>query len=258
MQEGIGDFAVAGDFGTDVFRRVDDRNQRRYRYECVATVTDDSRILAHTDYAEKHPKRIRAAAERFAAAGYLQVPFALGKPADYPRATASRSTPEVFLYLDFFRLWQIAEQEITRMRGIAETGASCTTPEISGALRLVLDFNRVRDGRTLFEGFTPRLKAIAATGKDDRWQNAGYALRMVGDLHMRAAEPKVALSAYEAAILLGDNPHRRSLAIKAAHAADARTETLRHLEAYQQRWTLPDKLDAIRKSLLPQPSGDPA
>ncbi len=257
MKDAISEFAVAGETGTDVFRRVDDRNQRRYRYECIATVSDGGTgFAAHMDYAEKHPERVFTAAKRFAQGGVLDVRFALGHPVGYPRATATGATSEIFLYLDFFRMWQIAEREIVRMSELARTASSVSPPEISAVLRLVLDFNRLRDARVLVEGFMPQLLAVSATGKDDKWQNAGFSLRMVGDVHMRAGDPAAALLAYEAAILLGDNPNRRGLAVKAAHAAGRRDETLLHLEAYQRRWSLPDRIDAIRNSLVPQLSGD--
>lgn len=257
MKDGITEFAVAGDFGIDVFRRMDDQNQRRYRYECVATVSDgEAVVVAHSDYASHHPDRILSAAKRFAQGGFAQATFALGDATGYPRAGAARTTSEIFLYLDFFRLWQIADQEIARMTALAQSGAACSMPEISAVLRLVLDFNRVRDAQPLIAGFTPQLLAVASTGKDDKWQNAGYALRIVGDLQMRAGDPLAALKAYEASILLGDNRYRRGLAIKAAHAAELRDETLLHLDAYQRRWSLPDWLDAIRNSLVPQPSGE--
>ena len=259
MIDGISEFAVSGEFGTDVFRRVDDKNQRRYRYECVATVSDQETVLtAHAEHAEKHPERVLAAAKRFARDGVSHASFALGDPASYPRARAGGSSSEIFLYLDFFRLWQIAEQEIARMTAFGQSGKTSTMPEISAVLRLALDFNRVRDGRYLAAAFMPQLLAVAETGKDDRWQNAGYSLRMVGDLHMRAGDPKAALAAYEASILLGDNRFRRGLAIRAAHAADLRDETLLHLEAYQRRWSLPDWIETIRNSLVLTPPGEPA
>ncbi|MFN7002537.1 MAG: hypothetical protein ACK4NW_03770 [Roseinatronobacter sp.] len=258
MQDMIAEFAVAGDFGTDVFRRVDDRNQRRHRYECIATITDaGTRLIAYHDIAEEHPERMFVAARQFHDAGFLAQRFALGDPTSYPRAAEIGGPFKLFLYLDFFRLWQIAEQEITRMTALAQSGTSCSAPEIATGLRLVLDFNRIRDARALIEGFTPQLMAIARSGKDDKWQNAGFSLRMVGDLHMRAGDPVSALAAYDGAILLGDNRHRRGLAVKAAHAAGLRVETIMHLEAYQRRWTPTDQIDAIQNSLMPQTPGEP-
>lgn len=259
MQHGVAEFAVQGEQGLDIFRRVDDRNQRRYRYECIATVTaPDTQLVAYAERAETYPERMFEAAQRFSAIQELHSPFALGVPDQYPRADSMGAALDLFLYLDFFRLWQIAQQEIARMTTVAQSDRPAAVPEIASVLRLALDFNRLRAARALIDGFKPQLLDVAATGKDDRWQNAGYALRMVGDLQMRLGDPVAALAAYDGAIALGDNRHRRGLAIKAAYAAGLQQESVMHLQAYQRKWPLPDRLDAIRASLAPQTSGDPA
>lgn len=253
---GVAEFAVTGDFGTDVFRRVDDANQRRYRYECVATIREDSGVVtAHSDFARKHPDKVQSAIDRFRSTAFLHQPINLGNPASYPSATDVMRPLELFVYLDFFRMWQIAEQEIVRMSDLARSGDVCTGPEISAVLRLMLDFNQILRAQTLITAFMPRLRHVAQTGKDDKWQNTGFSLRMIGDLEFRAGRPAEALEAYELAILLGDNPHRRGLAIQAAFAAQKQHETIAHLEAYEDRWPLPQPLAEIRRTVAQRDTG---
>jgi len=253
---GVAEFAVAGDLGTDVFRRVDDANQRRYRYECIATVLERcGTVSAYNDHARKHPDKVQAAVARFHQTPFLQRAVILGDPASYPKAAEINRPLDLFLYLDFFRMWQIAEQEINRMSELAQSGTSGTSPEISSVLRLMLDFNQIRRAHPLIAAFMPALKAIAATGKDDKWQNTGFSLRMIGDLQFRAGQPADALATYEQAILLGDNPYRRGLAIRAAHAAQQPHATIAHLAAYESRWPLPEPLAEIRRTVAQSDTG---
>jgi hypothetical protein len=253
----VAEFAVAGDMGLDVFRRVDDRNQRRYRYECIATVSGPSdSVIAHQDHAIRHPERVLAAVAQYSEAQILTQRFALGESASYPRAGQGGTAFAVFQYLDFFRMWQIAEQEIARVTALVATGAACSGPEISAVLKLLLDFNRLRSAEQLISAFLPQLLEIAARGKDDKWENAAYALRMIGDLQMRSGQPAAALVAYEGSLALGDNPHRRGLAIRAAHGAGDRNATSRHLEAYARQWRLPEPLQAIRDAHAARQSGE--
>lgn len=257
MISAVAEFAVAGDMGLDVFRRVDDRNQRRYRYECIATVAGNADdVTAHQDYAAEHPERVLAAAARYRELSFLHQSVVLGQPASYPRACDTGSPMAVFLYLDFFRMWQIAEREIARMTALAPGDAGYSGPEMSAVLKLLLDFNRLHDAEPLIEAFLPQLLERAARGKDDKWENAGYALRMIGDLQMRRGQPAAALRAYAGALALGDNPHRRGLAIRAAHAAADRDATSRHLEAYVRQWPLPDALQAIQGAQANGKSGE--
>lgn len=257
MISAVAEFAVAGDRGLDVFRRVDDSNQRRYRYECIATVSGPSdAVTAHQDYANAHPERVLAAVARYRELGFLRQDFALGQPASYPRAGETGSPLIVFLYLDFFRMWQIAEHEIARLTALVPGGTGVSGPEISAVLKLLLDFNRLNSAGPLIAAFLPQLLESAARGKDDKWENAGYALRMIGDLQMRSGQPAAALAAYEGALALGDNPHRRGLAIRAGHAAGDRDATSRHLEAYVWQWHLPDALQVIRDAQTAGQTGE--
>ncbi|MGY6548629.1 MAG: hypothetical protein ACXIU7_06445 [Roseinatronobacter sp.] len=310
----IGDlteFAVQGDLGVDVFRRVTEKNQRRARYECLATLSAEGAVIgAYHDIARHAPERMRAAARRLQTSAVLAQPISLAKPASYPRAQASGPDLSVFLYLDFFRSWQVAEQEISRIerrllasgsRAAAPTavvalpgaaGASSSpraaarvsgpehgagqrpalgpsaldlsAPEISAVLRLLLDFNQIHRAAPILRGLVPELLARAARGQEDRWQNTGFALRMCGDLRLRAGLPAPALECYEAALVLGDNAHRRGLAIRAAHAAQDHAALGRHLAAFRADWCLPEDLVQIAAqmpapaSAATSPSADPA
>ncbi|TVR50237.1 MAG: hypothetical protein EA386_00415 [Rhodobacteraceae bacterium] len=255
----ISEFATRGERGLDVFRRVEEQAQRRYRYSCIATVNPDTgAVTAHAPVAQKHPDRMRAAADRLAGSALLAHRFSLGSPQEYPAADMSGDPLHLFVYLDFCRLWQLAEQEFARAVTALDTGAALTSPEISNVLRLALDFNRIARAEPIIERVLPDLMQATRTKTDDKWQNAAYSLRMIGDLRLRADRPQDALAAYEAALALGKNPHRMGLAIQAAHAAQDWDAAKRHLRAFEARWPLPDTLAPIKASLPPAPEGGPA
>jgi len=249
------EFAVWGERGMDVFRRVEERAQRRSRYECIATVDPDTGAVADfAPVARDDPDRMRAAADRLRAAPLLAQDFALGRPQGYP--PAGERPVEIFLYLDFFRHWQIAEQEVARVGARIKADEALSPPEVSGALRILLDFNRLSRAAPIVDAVLPALMRAANGQRDDRWQNAAYALRMVGDLRLRAGRARDALAAYEAALSLGVNPHRTQCAIRAAHAAQDLAAMRRHLSAYAERWPLPAPLVHLRDSLAPTAEGD--
>jgi len=254
MSAGLSEFAVAGDLGTDVFWRVEERNQRRYRYECIATVLeDDTTVRAYHPHAEAHPDEMRAALAKLRKAECLNAPVRLGDAASFPAGGAGLA---LFQHLDFFRMWQLAEQEIHRVSQRLAAKATLSGPEISAVLRLLLDFNRLRRATPLIEAVTPQLLEAAKSGKDDRWQNTGYALRMIGDMHLRMDAPMRALAAYEAALELGDNAHRRGLAIRAAEAAQDHAAARRHLDHYASRWDLPEPLARLQQTLASKDTGE--
>ena len=255
----ISEFATRGERGLDVFRRVEEQAQRRYRYSCIATVNPDTgAVAAYAPVAQKHPDRMRAAADRLAGSALLAHRFSLGNPQDYPVADMSGDPLQLFVYLDFCRLWQLGEQEFARIVTALDAGAALTSPEISNVLRLALDFNRIARVEPIIDQVLPRLMQIVRRQSDDNWQNAAYSLRMIGDLRLRADRPRDALAAYEAALALGKNPHRMGLAIQAAHAAQDWNAVKRHLRAFEARWPLPETLAPIKASLTPAPEGGPA
>ncbi len=256
---GLGEFAALGERGVDIFRRTDEQNQRRYRYECIATVAPDTgEVTAFVPLAENHPERMRAAAQRLAETPLLSHGFALGNPHAYPQAGMTDQPLEVFIYLDFFRVWQVAEQEISRVAALLESGATLGPSETANVLRLLLDFNRLSRATPIIGHVLPSLMMAVTKQSDDKWQNTAYSLRMIGDLNFRAGRPHDALSAYEAALALGVNPHRSSLAIRAAHAAQDIEAMKRHLATYESRWPLPKALAQLKTRTLPTPEGGPA
>lgn len=257
MAEEVIAIAVMGEAGLDVFSRFDDANQKRTRYVCIATHAEGAGLSIHHKRAEAHPDCVTRALADFAGADFLTAPFALGVPAQYPRAQTVGAPFTLLLYLDFFRQWQLADQEISRVQAQLAQGELPSGPEISTALRLLLDFNRVAVAKPVVEAVSPHLLALAAAGKDDAWQNAGFALRMLGDLHMRADMPEQALTAYEAAIDLGDNANRRGLAIKAARAAGDVARMAHHTRAYLRKWRAPDWLDSDWAKAR-APAGEPS
>ena len=255
----LSEFAVRGERGLDIFRRVDAPNDRSYRYECVATVLSDgvsAELISHHDHARNHPDRMLAAARRLPENPALHIGFALADAPAFPRATDRRAELEVFLYLDFLRCWQIADLEIARMTDALQSKATIRPPEISRFLRLVLDYNQVQRSEDCLRKLAPYLLGRSAEGRDDRWQNAAYSLRMMGDLHMRAGRAQAALTAYEAALALGDNAHRRELAIRAADAAAERTALVKHFACYEQKWALPERLVALKRAHSPMETGE--
>lgn len=256
---GLGEFAALGERGVDVFRRLDEQSQRRYRYECMATVAPESgEVMAFVPLAENHPERMRAAAQRLAEAPLLSHEFALGNPHAYPKADRTVQPLEIFIYLDFFRVWQIAEQEIARVCGLLDNGGTLEPSETANVLRLLLDFNRLSRASVIIGQVLPSLMQAARTQGDDKWQNTAYSLRMIGDLNFRAGRPQDALTCYEAALALGVNPHRSGLAIRAAHAAQDTEAMQRHLATYEARWPLPNALAQLKSRTWPAHEGDEA
>ena len=246
----LSEFAVRGERGLDIFRRVDAPNDRSYRYECVATVLGDgpaAELVSHHEHARQHPDRMLAAARRLPENPALDRAFALADPSAFPRAPDRRAQLEVFLYLDLLRCWQIADLEIVRMTDALHNRGTIRPADISRFLRLVLDYNQVHRCEPCLRKLEPYLMGRSVEGMDDRWQNAAYSLRMMGDLHMRAGRAQAALISYEAAIALGDNPHRRELAIRAAAAAADRVALAKHIACYEQTWALPERLAALKR-----------
>jgi hypothetical protein len=259
LTEQIPEFAVQSELGADIFRRVETPSERRHHYECIATVIRDDdlpRVVAYHDDARKNPERMIAAEARMRQTATLGQGFILADPRSYPVPDTPRMRLEFLLYLDFFRHWQIKTLEIARIKTLIQSGGTLTPPEISRVFRLLLDFNQTTQAQFFISAFMPHLLRMSQEKKDDRWQNAAYALRMIGDLLLRSGQAKPSLNAYEASIALGDNAFRRGLAIRAAFAADDRDATLRHLEQYERQWQLPAALATIKTVISSSDSGE--
>jgi len=250
----LGEIAIRGERGIDVFQRVENASERRHHYECIATVLhdgNDAQVLSHHRLARKNSDRMLAAAKRLHESDWLGQAITLDDLRSYPPARL-----DVFQYLDFMRCWLVADMEITRMGAALERGAEIQLREISSVLRLLLNYNQITRAAFFTDAFLPYLGQVAREQRDDRWQNAAYSLRMIGDLYARADRFADALTSYEAAIHLGDNRHRRGLAIEAARAAGKNDALLFHLQAYEAKWPLPPALEEIRQEAVGAETGE--
>lgn len=258
LPDQIPEFAVESDHGADVYRRVDTPSERRHHYECIATVIwngADAKVIDYHEEARANPERMIAAAMLLRDNAALGQGVSLGDPRSYPLPQTPRAQLELFQYLDFFRHWQIAKMEFSRIRTLILSGGTLKPPDISRLFRLLLDFNQVAQAQFFIPAFLPYLLEISQRKQDDRWQNAAYALRLIGDLQLRAGQARPALQSYEASIALGDNAFRRSLAIKAAYAAGDIQATKYHLTDYEGQWRLPERLVAIKNAVTSTETG---
>jgi hypothetical protein len=87
----------------------------------------------------------------------------------------------------------------------------------------------------------------APTWRESKGSSTGYAMRMLGDLCLRAGDPGAALRCFETGVVAGDNPHRRRKAIEAAHLAGDIATRDAHLTAFREKWALPADLAALQE-----------
>ncbi|MCA0204896.1 MAG: hypothetical protein LCH92_11180 [Proteobacteria bacterium] len=239
------EFAVRGEAGIDLFERLPMDGQRRSRFRCLATLTGDGTLIDHSGKAQPQAARLIALAEGIAADPVL-APMSLGDASAWPRAAAGGDPLRLFLYLDFFRAWQVADLAGARLEAqlARESGALPVDPgQLAGAIGPVFDFNRLTRGRALARALVPRLRPLLAQpGGEGRHEGIGFALRMLGDLCLRAGAPAEALTCFDTAVAAGDNPFRRRKAIEAARAAGDAEALARHRAGYAVRWKLPADL----------------
>lgn len=254
----MGEFALSGDRGIDVFRCLDDERHRRHRYECIATVCPDTEsVNGFASHARQNPAKMQAVARTFSESGFLMQDMRLGDPSSYPNSVTGVDPLQLFLYLDFFRAWQVADQAVARVEERLGGGALLQPSEISRTLKLLLDFNRIKRAAPFVAAVLPALLQAATQKSEDRWQNNGFALRIAGDLLRRSGEPEKALVCYEGALALGINPHRCGLAIQAAHDARNLEAVKRHLAAFEENWPLPETLASIKAETQKPLTGGP-
>ena len=151
FDDDIPEFAVQGERGIDVFRRLDDESQRRARYRCIATVAGDGALHDHAPEARRDPAALREHAARLREDPLLSA-FSLGDPASWPLAAGAADPMRLFLYVDFFRAWQVAdlagarfESRLSRPDGASSIAAA----DLATGVAPVFDFNRVARGLPL-------------------------------------------------------------------------------------------------------------
>lgn len=254
LDDDLPDFAVRGERGFDVYQRIENTGQKRARFRCLATLSgpgEGDALDAFEDPARKAPGRMRAAVRALLDDPRLTQPFSLGDPAGWPRAARGGDPLRVFLYHEFFRAWQVADLAAQRLLAALKRDPATllSAPgRASGAILPVYDFNRQALAVEAVRLAMPAMHArIHAPGwRDDSSGSTGYALRMLGDLCLRAGEPAEALRCFETAITAGDNAYRRRRCIEAAHAAGDALALETHLSAFRANWTLPADLARLQ------------
>ncbi len=244
------EFATRGQRGIDVFVRLDDPSQKRARFRCIATIKgapDTPTVADYEPQEGRNAKRLIALACDLLDDKTLAQPFALGDRSTWPNAADTDNPVAMFLHLEFFRAWQVADMASGRLlRAVTQTPAVLPTGQgqLAGAIAPVLDFNHASRGVALAQRIVPLLQSQidAAQFRDDPVGSTGYALRMLGDLCLRAEDFEQALACFELAICAGDNPYRRRKAIEAAAAARNQSQIDAHLTAYGARWAIPEDL----------------
>lgn len=217
--EALPDLAVMGERGLDIFHRLELPDARRIRYRCLGTLRagEDGAFQPEVFEAESmaDPARLARAAQAHAAAGEDR-PLSLDDARSYP-AMAGRADPmALFLRLDFLRAWALADLGLDRFEAALRAGPARVFDrpgQLPAQVALAYDFNRITRGIALAELLLPALPPPG--GGDD---GTGFALRMLGDLALRGDAPALALACFEAALAIGENPHRRARALAAARA----------------------------------------
>lgn len=247
MFDDVPEFAMRGERGIDLFLRLDDPAQKRGRFRCIATLIEAPRALI--DHAPEEG-RDRAALTELAlrlATEPLARPLSLADATGWSGLTAAGDPISAFLRLDFLRAWLVVDLAAARFQASLEHGAQALPLDpgkLAGAVAPLHDYNRLGRGVALADVLLTRLQPRLAAGgfRDDGAGNTGYALRMLGDLCLRAGEPALALRCFEASVSAGDNPFRRRRALEAARAAANPEAVARHRSAYAARWPLPADL----------------
>lgn len=270
----IDDFAVRGERGVDLFRRRQDPASRRARFVCIATAISapppgqkpppqampappaqeaaaGRLLMCHEPAARAIAAELWQAVARLDAQPALHHPFSLGDATGYPGTEGLHAAHELFVYVEFFRERQLAAHSLdafaTMLNTAPPTVAQLDPGELAGTLRQALDYNMIARGSALWPRLQPLLAARAAVQglPQELSESTGYALRLMGDLRLRAGAAAEALDAFETALQLGDNPFRRRRAIEAALAAGRADTASRHIAAYGAHGALPDDLLAM-------------
>lgn len=246
------DLAVRGERGIDLFQRLGDVSQKRARYRCIGTVSEGAtpRLSDFEPQARRDPQVLIGRAQTALQDPVLAASMALGDTTTWPSARDAADPVALFLQLDFFRAWQVADLAIRRLHDQLTQDADSLPIEpnrVAGAIVPLFDFNRLSRGLALAALIEPVLRRRTAQPgfRDDPASSTGYALRMLGDLCLRAGDPARAYACFDTAIGAGDNPYRRRKAIEAAHLAGDHAALGSQIAAFRRQWVLPADLAAL-------------
>lgn len=245
------EFAIGAADRTDIFLRQQDEGNARTRYRCVASIAGPAAsgaISLHEAAPGRTEAHLRALAETMRQDAILSARLALGDTESYPD-TSGGDPVRIFLYLDFLRARLVADRAAARLVAEFSRDGAAALPDpatLPARIAPLYDFNLLARACALAEGLLPRLElALTATPNPGKALDPlGYAMRMLGDLLMRAGDPAASLRAHATGCRAGDNPFRRRKAIEAALAANDRAALADHLAAYREKWPLPDDLAA--------------
>lgn len=257
LETDLPELAFAGDRGIDLFRRVEDADQRRVTYECIATAhpsESGQRLEVFIPPACRQPERLWQAVARYQNAPGLHQAFAFGHPPDYPSMRDPATRLALFQCLEFFRTRLVADLTIVRYEEKLAADPQRAVrfyAETTGALKLLLDYNMLDRARPVRETLAPLvIGRVRAPGfVEDGDQATGFSLRLLGDLCLRDDAPAAALACFEAAIAAGDNPFRRRKAIAAAQVLGDTDTCLAHIDSFAQAGRIPPDLADLRQTL---------
>lgn len=231
LGDALPDLAVRGEGGIDVYDRLEQPDHRRSRFRCLGRVVTGPDGTPRPETFEAAGPQVadrltRAALQIDRQDSGLDPAFRLSATTGFPRAHDSAAALLLFMRIDFLRAWTLADQGLQRFRRALDTDPARATErpgELAAQVALAYDFNRISDGIAL----APRV--LRAVPRPDLCADGhAYALRMLGDLALRGAEARLALGCFEAAIAIGDNPHRRARALAAATALGDAEAIARH------------------------------
>lgn len=250
--------AVQGDAGIDLFRQIDNAEQARLRYLCVATQAEDGVLSVHEPAHAGTETERAAALELLSQTPALMQPFALADTRSHPDFADPALRFVLLLYQDFFRARAVACMSATLFaRRLDDPPALVADPgAVVGAVRAINDMNLLAPTFALRDTLVTMLTTTPLPPGAP--EHLAYALRMLGDLSFRGGEKALAMAAHDGAVQVADNPHRRRRAIEAAvHAGDIE-RAARHLRDFAGKWTLPADLAKLHLELAgpiesPQP-----
>ena len=237
--------AVQGDAGIDLFRQIENAEQARLRYVCVATQAGDGALTVHEPAHAGTEDERAAALTLLAQTPALTQPFALADTRSHPDFADPALRFVLLLYQDFFRARAVACMSATLFaRRLDDPQALVADPgAVTGAVRAMVEMNLLAPTRALRERLVAMLTATPIPASSA--EHLAYALRMLGDLSLRAGEPGLAMAAHDGAVQVADNPHRRRRAIEAAVQAGDHGRAARHLRDFAAKWPRPADLAAL-------------